>query len=139
MKPRILGHNYLTKDLKTFVAKKDLGPDVCSPEFDRETFHKVLADRYGMIKSVLMDQSLMAGIGNVYSGEILFQAGVHPQQSVSNLKEETIDEIYNCLNEVLQTAIENKADPANFPDDYLTPLRGHKKADCPRCWAKFVG
>jgi formamidopyrimidine-DNA glycosylase len=131
--PRKLGHIYLTADVKTFVSQKDLGPDVCSPEFDRKTFHKLLANRHGMIKSALMDQSLMVGIGNVYSDEILFQAGVHPRQSVPNLKEETIDEIYDCLNEVLRTAIENKADPANFPDDYLTPLRGQKKADCPRC------
>lgn len=131
--PRKLGHIYLTKDMKAFIGQKELGPDVCSQEFDRETFHKVLSDRHGMIKSALMDQSLMAGIGNVYSDEILFQAGVHPRQNVSDMKEETIDKLYDCLIEVLQTAIENKADPATFPDGYLTPLRGQKKAECPKC------
>lgn len=130
---RKLGHVYLSTDLKSFVDQKDLGPDVCSSDLNREAFHELLKDRRGMIKSALMDQSLMAGIGNVYSDEILFQAGIHPRQSISDLKTDIIDLIYDRVNEVLQTAIDNKADPGNFPASYITPLRGYTEAKCPKC------
>jgi formamidopyrimidine-DNA glycosylase len=130
---RKLGHVYLSTDLKSFVDQKDLGLDVCSSDLNREVFHELLKDRRGMIKSALMDQSLMAGIGNVYSDEILFQAGVHPRQSVSDLTIDTINAIFDRMHEVLQTAIEHQADPGNYPDDYLTPLRGEKEVRCPRC------
>lgn len=130
---RKLGHVYLSKDLESFVDQKGLGPDVNSPDLSREAFHELLKDRRGMIKSAMMDQSLMAGIGNVYSDEILFQAGVHPRQSVPDLTKDMIDDIYDCMHVVIQTAIEHKADPGNFPDDYLTPLRGKEEAHCPKC------
>lgn len=130
---RKLGHIYLSTSVESFVAQKDLGPDVFASDFDLQCFQKLLADRRGMIKSALMDQSLMAGIGNVYSDEILFQAGVHPRQLVSDLTTETIHKIYDCLNEVLRTAIEHQANPANFPDGYITPRRVQEEADCPRC------
>ena len=130
---RKLGHVYLSTDLKSFVDQKDLGPDVCSSDLNRKVFHELLKDRRGMIKSALMDQSLMAGIGNVYSDEILFQAEVYPRQSVPDLKTNTIDDIYDCMHAVLQTAIDNNADPANFPVGYITPLRGSSEAKCPKC------
>jgi formamidopyrimidine-DNA glycosylase len=130
--PRKLGHIYLSPDVETFIEQKDLGPDVCAPGFDLQTFQELLAGRRGMIKSALMDQSHMAGIGNVYSDEILFQAGVYPRQPVSELEAKTIEKIYDCMNEVLTTAIENQADPSSFPKNWITPLRG-QDADCPRC------
>jgi formamidopyrimidine-DNA glycosylase len=134
--PRKLGHIYLSPDVDSFVKQKDLGPDVLDPQFDRKTFRNLLDDRRGMIKTALMDQSLMAGIGNVYSDEILFQARVYPRQKVRNLQNKTINKIFDCMHDVLQTAIERQADPSRFPSDYLTPLRG-QNANCPRCSGKI--
>jgi formamidopyrimidine-DNA glycosylase len=131
---RLLGAVALAEDADTFVEAKGLGPDVGAPDFDLEAFRALLAHRRGMVKSALMDQALMAGIGNVYSDEILFQAGIHPRTQVSNLDDDDLENLYAALQTVLETAIDSHADPAKFPDDYLTPHRGPNTA-CPRCGA----
>jgi formamidopyrimidine-DNA glycosylase len=85
-----------------------------------------------MIKSALMDQSLMAGIGNVYSDEILFQVGLHPRAPVKELGEGEREELYRTVTEVLETAIDRQAKPEEFPAGYLTPHR-HDGGKCPQC------
>jgi formamidopyrimidine-DNA glycosylase len=130
--PRKLGEIALLEDPDVLIDEKALGPDVAAESFDREAFRELLADRRGMIKSALMDQQLMAGIGNVYSDEILFQAQVHPRSRVQALDGATLDRIYATLREVLEVATERLVRSEPFPEDYLTPRRdpnGH----CPRC------
>lgn len=131
--PRKLGHVTVTEDPDQFIQKKDLGPDVFADDFNLETFKKLLDGRRGMIKPALMDQSLMAGIGNVYSDEILYQARVHPRKEVGELQPDTIQHLFECMQDVLHMAIEHDADPETFPANTLTPLRGEEGADCPRC------
>jgi formamidopyrimidine-DNA glycosylase len=129
---RKLGQVRLIPDIDAFVAQQDLGPDVLDPDFDLDTFRRILADRRGMIKPALMDQSLMAGIGNVYADEILFQAGVYPRRKVSELDDDVLKKIFDALKEVLQTAIECQADPEQLPDSFLIPHR-HEDGHCPHC------
>ena len=129
---RKLGEITLLDDKAACIERHDLGPDVMSDALDLARFKGLLADRRGMIKSALMDQHLMSGIGNVYSDEILFQVGIHPRAKVPDLDEEQITRIYHEMREVLQTAIEHQADPAQFPPSYLTPHR-EEGAPCPRC------
>ena len=129
---RKLGEITLLDDKAAFIEQHDLGTDVLSDAMDLAHFQALLADRRGMIKSALMDQHLMSGIGNVYSDEILFQAGIHPRAKVMQLDEEQITRIYHKMREVLKTAIEHQADPAQFPPSYLTPHR-EVGASCPRC------
>jgi formamidopyrimidine-DNA glycosylase len=84
------------------------------------------------LKSVLMDQSLISGIGNIYSDEILFQAGIHPEKGVDTLDEKAIHHLFMTLREVLETAIEAGAEIEKLPDTFLIPHR-EKKGVCPRC------
>lgn len=128
---RKLGEVRLIDDVESFIKRKDLGPDVWG--LDYEDFRQALEGRSGMIKSTLMNQSILAGIGNVYSDEILFQAGVYPRKPVNELDEDILEEVYRCMNAVLETSVEHKAVPDRFPDTYLTPLRGEEGAQCPRC------
>jgi len=72
----------LIDDPHDFVAEAKLGPDALDRAVSLKKFRALLADRKGEIKAVLMDQSLLAGIGNVYSDEILFQARLHPKARV---------------------------------------------------------
>jgi formamidopyrimidine-DNA glycosylase len=83
-----------------------------------------------------MDQSIVAGIGNVYSDEILFQAGVHPGTRVSELDETRVEDIFDKMKKVLRTAVDRDADPGRFPSTYLLPNRG-KKGACPLCGTKW--
>jgi formamidopyrimidine-DNA glycosylase len=130
--PRKLGEVRLVSDPDELIDEKELGPDVLGDDFDFETFHGILEGRWGMIKSRLMDQKIMAGIGNVYSDEILFQAGVHPRTKVNDLDADALRSVFARMKEVLHVAIDHQAEPEQFPADYLIPHR-HTDHECPKC------
>jgi formamidopyrimidine-DNA glycosylase len=130
--PRKLGLVRPVSEPDELIEEEGLGPDVLADDFDFETFRGILEGRQGMIKSRLMNQQIMAGIGNVYSDEILFQAGVHPRIRVNELDSDVLKRIFDCLKEVLRIAIEQQAKPEDFPDDYLTRYR-HTDHPCPKC------
>lgn len=72
-------------------ALQRLGPDLLAPDFDSDEAVRRLRERHDMqIGVALMDQTALAGIGNVYKSEILFLCGVHPFQSVGELDAETL-------------------------------------------------
>ncbi|MFP4345156.1 MAG: Fpg/Nei family DNA glycosylase [Anaerolineales bacterium] len=127
---RKLGEVRLIDDVDAFIEEHDLGPDAMAEDFDYERFKETFGRKGGMVKSALMDQSTLAGIGNVYSDEILFQAGIHPQRKVQDLDEQELRRVYESLKEVLETAIEHNAEPADFPADYLIPHRGEERCPC---------
>ena len=97
-------------DTKTAHDSKHLnniGPEPLPPDF---TFYK-LKERLtkkpeGKIKTVLMDQSVIAGIGNIYSDEILWRAGVHPEKKVIDLKKDELSLIFKAIKETLKKGID---------------------------------
>ncbi len=125
---RKLGEIDLTNAPETFAEKHDLGPDALS--LSREAFLEKMQSKRGGIKSALMDQSFLAGIGNVYSDEILFQSRIHPKAKVDELSDKQLNTLYDKMQEVLVKCIDLQADPARMPDHYLTPRR-EEGADCP--------
>jgi formamidopyrimidine-DNA glycosylase len=128
---RKLGELALVESVEGFVKRKDLGPDALK-DLDLDTFKALVDGRRMMVKSFLMDQQTLAGIGNVYSDEILFQAGVHPRTKVNHLAEDVVERVYHEIGAVLRTAIDCRAEPDRFPDDYLIPQR-HPDGTCPGC------
>ena len=129
---RKLGQLELVKEPETFVDESGLGPDVLSDELDFDKFQELLGGSRAMIKSALMNQDLMAGIGNVYSDEILFKAGVHPKAKAKDLPVDVLQELYSALRDVLQEAIDSEVDPERMPADFLLPYR-EEGGECPRC------
>lgn len=129
---RKLGEVQMVDSIESFVAEKELGPDALDPDLDLPAFRDRVADRQAMIKPTLMDQESIAGIGNVYADEILFQAEVHPRTNAKDLAEETLDGIFRQMKDVLRTAIDRNARPEDFPDSYVTPHR-HEGGRCPIC------
>jgi formamidopyrimidine-DNA glycosylase len=131
---RLFGEVGLVEDIDAFVAEQKLGPDALG--LDEDGFRALLADRRGQLKSALMDQSLIAGIGNVYSDEMLFQAGIHPKTQVSDLDDAVLHRLYAAMMNVLTVAIDKGAGSEelfdNLPDDWLLPRR-EEGAICPRC------
>jgi len=89
----------LKKELSSF------GPEPLEKDFTFEKFKECFKGKRGKIKQVLMDQTVIAGIGNIYSDEILWQAKIYPFKNVSKLTDEELKEIYQAMREILAKAI----------------------------------
>lgn len=125
---RKLGRVSLLGRGESIGTAKRLGPDALDMDF--EAFRTALQRRTAVLKSALMNQKLIAGIGNLYSDEILFQAGIHPQTRVAQLDEEALERLFEKTREVLRTAVDLHADFEKFPGHYLIPHRG-RGGECP--------
>jgi formamidopyrimidine-DNA glycosylase len=84
---------------------KEIGIDPLSKKFSFEEFKRRIKKTNKKIKQALMDQNIIAGIGNIYSDEILFKARVHPLRKVKNLSEEELRKIYQAIKDILKKAI----------------------------------
>jgi formamidopyrimidine-DNA glycosylase len=85
-KVTLIGEANLEKGLEQSIHLANIGPDPLDKSFTFNVFKERLARRpTGRIKNVLMDQSIIAGIGNIYSDEALWRAGIHPEERVKNI------------------------------------------------------
>jgi formamidopyrimidine-DNA glycosylase len=126
---RRLGFATLTEDPDEYVAAVDLGPDALAVT-ERELRSR-LESRRGTVKSALMDQSLVAGIGNIYADEILFQAQIDPQAPAAELGGASYRRLHRQMGRVLRMAADRDADPRRMPRTWLLPHR-EDGAPCPR-------
>ncbi|MBI4001604.1 MAG: DNA-formamidopyrimidine glycosylase [Nitrospira defluvii] len=83
-----------------------------------EEFLRLLGSTRSRLKSLLMHQQVIAGIGNIYANEILFRAGLHPNQAANQLQEKVIARLYGIMGEVLREAI---AMGGSSVRDYFAP------------------
>lgn len=83
----------------------ELGPDPTAPEFGLHEFATRLRGRRGRIKSLLLDQRFLAGLGNIYVDEALFRAGIHPASRADKLRPAEIARLHDAIKEVLLTGI----------------------------------
>jgi formamidopyrimidine-DNA glycosylase len=127
---RLFGEVDVVDEPQQLIDAKELGPDALS--LSLEEYKNCLEGRRGAIKTTLMNQKILAGIGNVYSDEILFQARLHPKTPVNELKSAVLTTVFEAMQNVLKTAIDCKADPGQFPDSYIIPHR-EPGANCPYC------
>jgi formamidopyrimidine-DNA glycosylase len=125
---RMLGKVALTDEIDDYIEKEKLGPD--AGRLSPEVFKNLLGGKRGMIKSAFMDQSLMAGMGNIFSDETLFQSGIHPKRQVGELSENEIEMLYEKMMEVIEKSVECQI--SDFPDYFLINYRD-EDAECPRC------
>lgn len=133
--PRKLGHIGWVADPRVMVKEKSLGPDALRLDFD--CFLHLARGRHGQVKSWLMNQQVMAGIGNVYSDEILFQSRIPPDAPLEDLSDRVLCDVFEAMQDVMETAIDVDAAPGALPRTYLLPHRrpgGH----CPRCGGKLA-
>jgi len=131
---RKLGKVGLAEDLESFIQQKQLGPDALA--LDLEGFRKAFQGKRAAVKAFLMNQHYLAGVGNVYADEILFQSGLHPETAVDGLGEERIKGLFQALEKILRRAVDWRADPKRFPDSFLLPHR-HDGGRCPRSHEKL--
>jgi formamidopyrimidine-DNA glycosylase len=103
---RRLGAIWLTENEQSIVGK--LGPEPLTPEFTIETLAKRLQKHQAPIKAVLLDQSFIAGIGNMYADEALFAARIHPLSKANSLSPKEIKKLHKAVVDVLRSAIDSK-------------------------------
>jgi formamidopyrimidine-DNA glycosylase len=126
---RKLGFVSYTADAEAFVDARDLGEDAL--RLSQPALRELLRSRRGALKSALMDQSLISGIGNIYSDEILFQAKLNPKLGAADLDAAGYRRLHRQLCRVLQLAADRGADPARLPRSWLL-LHREDGAPCPR-------
>ena len=129
---------YIVKDPTTEVPQiASLGPDALSEEFTLEVFAQLLAAKKGQIKGVLRDQSVIAGVGNAYSDEVLHVAKLSPYAKADSLDPEAVLRLYNAMRDTLNGAIEASAGKpaAELKDAKRSGMRVHGRAGekCPEC------
>jgi formamidopyrimidine-DNA glycosylase len=108
------------KGLAKHRMASQLGISPIQTEFTSERFRRMLPGKKTGVKSFLLDQKNVAGIGNVYIQDILFEARLHPNRKISSLSEKETNALYKAIRDVLGRSI--KAGGAAFEVDFY----GHK-------------
>lgn len=103
---RKFGRVYLVHDPQVVLA--GLGPEPLAADFTVERLAERLHGRHRMLKPLLLDQTFMAGIGNIYADESLFYARLHPQQTADSLMPEHITALYAAIQKSLRLGIERE-------------------------------
>lgn len=132
-----------TVEVPNIEFMKKVGPEPLSPDFKWQEFKQRLARRKNTnIKAALLDQSVIAGIGNIYADESLWGAKIHPTTLVKDLSDSKIKILYSEIREVLQLAIDkggssdrNYIQADGKKGSYLDFARVFRQEGqpCPRC------
>jgi formamidopyrimidine-DNA glycosylase len=129
---RLFGVVDLVSSPDEFIAEHRLGPDPLDPKFDLRSFRKLFTSRRGATKSLLMTQEIIAGIGNLYADETLFQTAIHPRRPVDELAPAEVRDIFTTMRKMLRDVIERKERNAGYPPRYLIHHREEGER-CPKC------
>jgi len=137
---RRLGALWLVADPNTVVG--GLGPEPLRPEFTLEAFRERLKKRSAPVKALLLDQHFLAGLGNMYADEALFQARLHPLKKAKALSQAETAGLHRAIKEVLSRGIALKGasvDTYRLPDGgrggaHLVFQVAHRRGlPCPIC------
>ncbi len=126
---------------------KHLGPEALSPEFTEDYFAKALKNKTKKIKNLLLDQTVVAGLGNIYVDEVLWQAKINPVAESKDLTKQQVQDLYEAINSTIKEAIKlggttvhsflNAEGQAGGYQDRLE-VYGRAGEDCLRCGRKLV-
>jgi formamidopyrimidine-DNA glycosylase len=113
---RKFGRIWLVHDIEEVTGK--LGPEPLAWDLAPDAFVRRIRPRKVVIKALLLDQTALAGVGNIYADEALYRAGIHPLRKSSTLTDEELGRLYAGLREVLEEAIQKRG---TLLRDYRTP------------------
>ena len=132
-----MGKVYLTDDVGRVPTFAEQGPEADDPELTLEAFRELLRRRRGEIKGVLTNQTFVTGIGNAYSDEILWRAGIYPFRRRPSLSDDEIEELYSAMRTVLTEAVETLRERVGEAIDVeirdFLAVHGKPGEPCPRC------
>ncbi len=127
---RMFGKLDITKSIQDYIHQKKLGPDALTMNY--EEFIKSLNRRTTNAKTALMNQSIVCGIGNIYSDEILFKSKINPMTKINLLEESQLKALFLKIKEVLEYGIKKEGDLSTYSDKFIISHRN--EADkCPVC------
>lgn len=114
-----------TDELHLHETVGKLGPDPLQSKFTAENLFEIIHSKKSIpIKSALLDQSAIAGIGNIYSDEILWQTGIHPLSRADKIPEKKFKEIFKAMQKILRLSIKHGGDSKS---DYRNAFGGKGK------------
>jgi formamidopyrimidine-DNA glycosylase len=137
---RKFGRIWLARDPGEVLGA--LGPEPLGWEFDAARLSGRIRRRRVAVKALLLDQAVVAGIGNIYADEALFLAGIHPLRRGTSLSDDEIERLHGAIRQVLTEAIGQHGTtlrdyrPPYSPEGaYRNSLRVYQQTDqpCPRC------
>jgi formamidopyrimidine-DNA glycosylase len=126
----MFGKVSVANSIEEFTKDKKLGPDAY--KMTLEDFQEAVKRRTAIAKNALLNQSFIAGIGNIYSDEILFRTRLHPKTNINSLSDSKVKELFASIKEVLEVGIKKKGDLSTYPNEFLIPHR-KKEEKCPIC------
>lgn len=132
MDQRRFGHMDLVPTDVEFGPVARLGLEPLSASFTLKRWTALVHGRRGTIKSLLLRQDLIAGIGNIYADEILWQTRVRPARPVHRLSPEELATLYRTIRRVLRRAVVHLSRYGR-PVGRFLEVRGERDASCPRC------
>ena len=146
---RTLGTIYLLRenDLGRIYGLASLGPEPLSADFTVTYMVAELARKKAKIKTVLLDQRFIGGLGNIYVDESLALAGIHPERRANDLSEEEIERLHAAVNQVIEKGIcaggttfrdYRDADGKSGAFQEELCVYGRKGLPCPVCGAEIV-
>jgi len=133
---RMLGGIWLTPSPERLPTIALMGPEPLAPDFSLDIFLKRLKNKSKTIKTLLMDQKFLAGIGNLYADEILFQARILPYRKAKDLNKRERVRLYKKIKEVLKEANKVNAMVGKLKYKFIIPHR-YEDNICPRCGNKL--
>ena len=138
--PRKFGHLWLLSDPADAMPK--MGPEPLEPTFTVAMLADALAGRKAPVKALLLEQSVVAGLGNLYADESLFLSRIHPERSGNSLSDDEISRLHDAIVTALTRSTDAyaAARDAQWPDPptALSPwtIPRHQGAQCPNCGAE---
>lgn len=124
-----------------FLARK-LGPEPNAEQFHLSTFKTQLSQLKKPIKPLLLDQRVVAGLGNIYADEVLFEAKIHPTRPANSLTDQEVAQLYDAILNIMAAAIQaggssvrtylNSLGEAGTYQEQLK-VYGRPEEPCPRC------
>lgn len=132
---------------ESYFTSKKIGPEPTPQDFKLAPFERAVLASHKLIKPLLLEQRLVAGLGNIYVDEVLWAAKVHPERPASSLKKTEIKRLHDETIRILQLGIEkggstirtyrNALGEDGSMQDYLQ-VYGQAGQPCPRCGTAIV-
>lgn len=138
------GYVHLVGSMAEHAMTDSLGPSPLEKDFTWDRFRQILAGRKGALKSVLLDQHILSGIGNVYVQDILFRARLHPMRKIPSLNEGELQRLYQAIRQELQDATDlggliHERDLYDRPGRFQQFQVGYREGKpCPACGSTIV-
>jgi len=131
-----------SQEIHLIEGLRTMGPEPLSEDFSLQCFQDALKGKKQRVKVFLLDQRCVAGIGNIYADEILFQAGIHPDETVDKLTPEKEKALWEAIKDRLEAGVEHRGtsikdyvDGFGQAGTFQYQLRVYGKAGqaCPKC------